>query len=457
MIRKHSKNAHSQNAHSKNAHPWKMSNPGYLETLERRMSFNWKRAIAMSFGPAAFFFVWPLYNQLVPIFLQAGYPLAGRELLLPGGEALVEGIRGFALGPAIAFFIMTWDNIINIFAQPWIGARSDRTWNRFGRRKPWLMAGVPIAFLGFIFIPLAGTLPAILLAILVFNIGMALFRAPIVSWLADLFPAVQRSKANGVNGLMAGLAVTMSLVGGSLLLERIGRVAPFLGGGLMMLVVAALALILVKEPPPQPVDKVERSATVRQVLLALWQTEGRAPIFLLLTILFRFMVTESLTAGISSFAIFSLGLETGEAVRLAALAPLSILLFSLPAGMIGGRFGRQRTINVALIGLFLTIAAGYFLVRSPQTLAGFLLLAGLFLTFATVNELPLFYDAIQERDTGANTGIYFVAAQLAAVLGPTLAGIAITGTGSYRSLLAFAAVCALLGWVTLQRTGIMRK
>jgi MFS family permease len=420
------------------------------------VSFNWKRAIAMSFGPAAFFFVWPLYNQLVPILLQAGYPLAEQDLLLPGGEALADGIRGFALGPATAFFIMTWDNIINILAQPWIGARSDRTWNRFGRRKPWLMAGVPVAFLGFIFIPLAGTLPAILLPILVFNSGMALFRTPVVSWLADLFPAVQRSKANGVNGLMAGLAITITLVSGSFLLERFGRVAPFLGGGLLMLAAAALALILVKEPP-QPAGEAERAESIRQVLGALWRSEGRAPIFLLLTVLFRFMVTESLTAGISSFAIFSLGLEAGETVRLAALTALSILLFSLPAGIIGGRFGRRRTINVALIGLFLTIAAGYFLVRSPQTLAGFLLLSGLFLAFATINELPLFYDAIQERDIGANTGIYFVAAQLAAVLGPTLAGMAISGTGSYRSLLAFAALCALLGWVTLQRAGIIRK
>jgi MFS family permease len=218
----------------------------------------------------------------------------------------------------------------------------------------------------------------------------------------------------------------------------------------MMLAAAALAFVLVKEPQ-QPAGEVERSTSVRQAVVALWRSEGRAPIFLLLTVLFRFMVTESLTAGISSFAIFSLGLEAGATVRLSALTALSILLFSLPAGMIGGRFGRRRTINVALVGLFLTIAAGYFLVRSPQTLAVFLLLAGLFLTFATVNELPLFYDAIQERDPGANTGIYFVAAQLAAVLGPTLAGIAITGTGSYRSLLAFAAVCALLGWITLQR------
>ena len=26
-----------------------------------------------------------------------------------------------------------------------MGARSDRTWNRFGRRKPWILAGIPLA------------------------------------------------------------------------------------------------------------------------------------------------------------------------------------------------------------------------------------------------------------------------------------------------------------------------
>ena len=46
-------------------------------------------------------------------------------------------------------FIMTWDNIINIFVQPWVGNRSDHTWNRFGRRKPWILIGLPIALLGF--------------------------------------------------------------------------------------------------------------------------------------------------------------------------------------------------------------------------------------------------------------------------------------------------------------------
>ncbi|HBI56314.1 MAG TPA: MFS transporter, partial [Firmicutes bacterium] len=41
--------------------------------------------------------------------------------------------------------IMTMDNIAAITLIPFIGALSDKTWTRFGRRMPFLMFGIPIA------------------------------------------------------------------------------------------------------------------------------------------------------------------------------------------------------------------------------------------------------------------------------------------------------------------------
>jgi maltose/moltooligosaccharide transporter len=88
---------------------------------------------------------------------------------------------------------MTWDNLINIVVHPWAGVRSDHTWTRWGRRKPWILVGVPLAVIGLIALPLAPTLAGVLLAILVTNVGRALFVPPMVAWLGDLFPAAQRS------------------------------------------------------------------------------------------------------------------------------------------------------------------------------------------------------------------------------------------------------------------------
>src|SRR5688572_6989531 len=153
------------------------------------MKFNLKQAFFLGFGFMSIFLIWPIYNQFIPIFLQAGNPQWELEstVLRPS----FTGIAGFGLSPAFAFFIMTWDNILNIFVQSWAGARSDKTWSRWGRRKPWLLIGVPIAALGFVLIPFAGILAVMLLFILIMNIGMALFRAPTAALLGDLFPPEQ--------------------------------------------------------------------------------------------------------------------------------------------------------------------------------------------------------------------------------------------------------------------------
>ena len=49
---------------------------------------------------------------------------------------------------------------------------------------------------GLLAIPLAPTLAGVLLAILVTNLGRAIFVPPMIAWLGDLFPATQRSQAN---------------------------------------------------------------------------------------------------------------------------------------------------------------------------------------------------------------------------------------------------------------------
>ena len=98
------------------------------------MKFNYGRTFLLGFGFLGISIAWPIFNQFIPIFLQAGNPEFERQLLNEGRA--IPDIVGFGLAPSLALFIMTWDNIINMFIQPWVGAKSDQTWNRFGRRKP---------------------------------------------------------------------------------------------------------------------------------------------------------------------------------------------------------------------------------------------------------------------------------------------------------------------------------
>ena len=71
----------------------------------------------------------------------------------------------------------------------------------------------------------------------------------------------------------------------------------------------------------------------------------------------------SMETTLSSFGVFSLGLTPGQASIATSAFGVSLILFSIPAGFFGGRFGRVATVNIGSFGSFILIFAGFFLVH----------------------------------------------------------------------------------------------
>jgi maltose/moltooligosaccharide transporter len=410
--------------------------------------FPWGKTFLIGFGFLGVSIVWPIFNQYIPIFLQAGNPEFVRQLQAQGRE--VPNIVGFGLAPSLALFIMTWDNILNMFIAPWAGAMSDRTWNRLGRRKPWILLGAPIALLGFVFIPLAQSLIAIAVFILITDFGMALFRSPIIAWLGDLFVPDDRSKANGVINLMGGVGGLLAYFGGGILFNAFGRSAPFVAGAVAMAVALLVVLLVVKEPPELSGGQDQEQAGVVDNLKVLFANPDKSGVFVLLGILLWFMAFNALETGLSSFAVFTLGMRAGMASIYAGSVTVSFILFAVPAGFLGTRFGRGTTIRIGLIGLTILTLLGYFFIQGALVFVVVLVLAGFLWAMVNVNSLPLVYDHGDERRIGAYTGLYYFSSQLAAVLGPTLGGIAVDALGDqYRWLWLFSAVFMALAWLAM--------
>ena len=412
--------------------------------------FSYRKTFIIGFGFLGISIIWPIFNQFVPIFLQAGNPEFTQQLLAEGRA--VPDVVGLGLSPALALFIMTWDNLINIFVQPWVGARSDRTWNRFGRRKPWILVGLPIAVVGFILLPFAQTALAIAAFILITNFGMALFRSPTVAWLGDLFLPDDRSKANGIINVMGGIGSLIAFLGGGLLFNNFGRAAPFIAGAVLMVAALTVALFGVRESREAAEASAEAGSSVRASLRAVLGHTDRSGLYVLIGILFWFIAFNALEAGLSSFAVFTLGIAPGTASIYAAAISLSFLLFAWPAGMAGTRYGRRGVILVGLTGLTILFALAYFVIQGAATFILVLVLAGLFWAMVNVNSLPLVYDYGDERQIGAYTGLYYFSSQLAAVLGPTLGGVMVDVLGNqYRWLFLFSAVFMALAWLVVTR------
>lgn len=392
-------------------------------------SFPWRRTFILGFGFFGISIVWPIFNSFVPPMLES-----------------------LGLASVVVGFILTWDNIINMFFQPWVGARSDRTRSRFGRRKPWLMVGTPIAALFFMLVPVVReNFVLIALAILGTNLGMALFRSPTIAYLGDLFKPSERSKANGVINLMGGLGGAAALFGGGTL-YKLGVPLPFIVGAGVMLLAIVIVLMAVREPDlsGQPVVQEESQG----VMANFREVAGRSDksgLFLLGAIFSWFVAWNAMEAFFTLYAQNALGIDPGDGSRMLTAFAAALILFSIPSGLIATRVGRKPTILVGLVGMAAGLVMGFFL-RQPTALLILLGIMGAFWALVNINSLPMVYDLGGEEHIGAFTGLYYLSSSAAAITGPILSGGLIDLAGkNYTMLWLFSAVFMGLAILAMTR------
>lgn len=161
--------------------------------------------------------------------------------------------------------------IMGLVVQPIIGGASDKTWNRFGRRGPYILGGAIIAAFAMFLMPNAGMViyfmpalvfGAIMLALMdgSFNITMQPFRALV----ADMVPTEQRTLAYSIQSFLINTGAVLGSILPFVLTNvlDVNNVAPdgevpdsviwsfYIGGGLLLLSVL-WTVFRTKEYPPE--------------------------------------------------------------------------------------------------------------------------------------------------------------------------------------------------------------
>ena len=291
------------------------------------------------------------------------------------------------------------------------------------------------------------------MAILVTNLGRALFVPPMVAWLGDLFPAAQRSQANAAFGLVSGVAAILVLVVSGVLFERVGRAAPFVAVALVTVLLAGLGVLYVREPPPTTAP-AQPPTRVRDTLRRMLATRQRPWRVLLVALFLSAGATSIVDTGSSSFAVFTLGMRLGDAAALRVVGVVAFLLCAVPSALLATRIGRRQTVALGLLTVTLTYGATAAWVSTPGAYALVLGVAGIGGALVLVNILPLVFDLGEDTQFGTYTGLAAVPVQAAAVLGPSVAGLVVEATGSQRTLFVVAAVALGIAWLLLQRVHV---
>ncbi len=386
--------------------------------------FSWSLTFIIGLGFFTTALSWSLYNTFLGPYIQD-----------------FIGVFAFLIPvPLIIGLVMVLDNITAFILQPIIGGRSDKTRTRWGRRMPYLLVGIPLASVFFIFIPIAGAIPYtwgfwVLIAIIaIFNVSMAIYRAPTVALMPDFTPSEHRTKANGVINLMGGIGSIIAFAVGTTLYRLPGYIGWIPIGPLISFSFASLIMVLslliimwrLKEPPvPEDVEE-RKDLGIAPAVKEVFRSKDRTGIYILFAIFSWFLAYQALEAFFTLYGENVLLIDRASAGFMLTAFALTFVLFAIPAGFIANVISRKKAIMIGIVGFAICIGIIPFVpILAPTMIYIFtmalLLIAGIFWAMINVQSIVLVWE-IGKRRMGSFTGIYYLFASLAAMVGPVLCG-----------------------------------
>ncbi len=396
--------------------------------------FNKKKTFTLGFGFLGVSVIWALYNAYVPIFL-----------------------KGFGLSSFVIGLIMTIDNIFAVLLLPYLGALSDRTKTRLGRRRPFILGGAPIAMIFFFLIPyatLTHKLPLMMLTIILMNLSMALFRTPVIALMPDITPSKFRSQANGIINFMGGLGALLVYFGGKSLYDA-NIAYPFIAGGILMFLASLVVVLYIKEDKSYVADDKtgETKTTIKGSVSAFYENlrdlfaEEKSLLFILLSIFCWFVGFNAIETFFTSYAKFYLGIKESTGALILGIFALSFMVASLVTGYIGAKKGRNKTIRTGLLVITVVMMISMFL-HNFYIIAALFLIGGFGWALINVNSLPMVVDMTTLKKVGGYTGLYYFFSQAANIVAPPLSGLAIDIYG-YPSLMFFASFFFVIAFILM--------
>ena len=111
-----------------------------------------------------------------------------------------------SLGSSVDDLAFLWiaGPVTGLIVQPLIGHYSDRTWGRFGRRRPYFLAGAVFAALALVGMPHAGLLLVAALLLWVLDAALNVSMEPFRAFVGDMTPRDQRAQGFAVQTWFIG-------------------------------------------------------------------------------------------------------------------------------------------------------------------------------------------------------------------------------------------------------------
>ncbi|AEG44464.1 MFS transporter [Isoptericola variabilis] len=341
--------------------------------------------------------------------------------------------------------------VMALVANPVAGRISDRTTSRWGRRRPWMVAGSLVFVAGMATIAAAPNVALVLVGWLLGQLGGNFVLAPMLATIADQVPRDQRGGVAANVGIMQSVGVLGATY-----------VASWFTGNMFLLfvpsaVVAAICVLVYCWVLPDQQVQVRREPNgLLAFVRTFWVNPLQHPDFA-----FAWWSRFCVMLATFLFIVFRLfflrdqvGLDVGEATSVIATGVLIYTVATVVAAKVGGwlsdRTGRRKVFVIVSTAVF---AVGTYLLTHVSTVGQFYALEALLgaaLGVYVAVDMALVVDVLPNADDSAkDLGVMNIAnaapQSVAGALGAILLGLGAGNNDNYPMLFLGAGVIALVG------------
>ena len=253
--------------------------------------------------------------------------------------------KGFALG-----VLEGVGSLMAVVWQPMVGAFSDRTQTRFGRRHPFIVGGTIGDVLFLVGMALSGSFGLVLVFYFLLQTASNTAQGPYQGLMPDVVPEPQRGIASGYFGVANVVGLMAGTIGAGYILAHAGRTAAFLSIGALLVLTMLPTVLLIPDRAPRSAGQFK---SAREAIVTTFSRPLRQRSFLWL-MGSRLLILMGLV-GVQSFVFFYFSDVFFRKDRMATITAsytllglviVAAFLVSWTAARASDRFGRRPFILV---------------------------------------------------------------------------------------------------------------
>ena len=382
------------------------------------------------------------------VFLFATYAALG-GILLPAQVALLDPdnkINNLAIVTTVSF-------IFTLFAQPIVGAFSDRTRSRLGRRAPWMLIGAAVAMI--FMLGLGGMQNVLWITVfwVIIQVSLNALQGPMSAIIPDRFPRSRRGMASAMVGVGTMIGVAVGTVVAGQFVNNLGVGYAVFGIGI--LVVAVLFVLLNRDS--SSVGGVIEPWSWKAFFRGFWINPKQHPDFAwafaarFFFILGYFVIAAYNLYILTDYLKMPLGEAATNAGLLAVVGVVPTLISIVIAGWWSDKIGRRKVFVYAasvimVIGLAMPLLMPSF---TGMLIMGIINGFGFGLYMACDTALMTEVLPGDGAAAGKDLGILNVATNIPQAMSPAVAALIIGVFGGFPALFVFGMIAVIIAAVVL--------